>query len=87
MGMSRGLCVLPGRWVGNLEEEFFRQGDEEKRLRLPVSPLLDRDKAGVTKSQVGGISGRHSPDQPGLGKSRVHSRVDSGATLVGTHWW
>ena len=57
MGMSRGLCVLPGRWVGNLEEAFFRQGDEEKRLGLPVSPLFDRDKAGVTKSQVGGLIG------------------------------
>ena len=42
------------RWVGNLEEEFFRQGDQEKLLGLPVSPLFDRDKLGVTKSQVGG---------------------------------
>lgn len=36
-----------------LEEEFFRQGDMEKALKLPVSPLFDRTKPGVTKSQVG----------------------------------
>ena len=37
-----------------MEEEFFRQGDQEKLLGLPVSPLFDRDKPGLTKSQVGG---------------------------------
>mmetsp|Transcript_29009 Transcript_29009/g.75040 ORF Transcript_29009/g.75040 Transcript_29009/m.75040 type:complete len:974 (+) Transcript_29009:37-2958(+) len=41
------------RWVHALEEEFYRQGDREKAAKLPVSPLFDRDKPGVTKSQVG----------------------------------
>ncbi|KXZ47713.1 hypothetical protein GPECTOR_33g595 [Gonium pectorale] len=41
------------RWVALLEEEFFRQGDMEKLHHLPVSPLFDRSKPGVTKSQVG----------------------------------
>jgi cAMP-specific phosphodiesterase 4 len=41
------------RWVACLEEEFFRQGDREKASGLPVSPLFDRDKPGITKSQVG----------------------------------
>jgi len=36
-----------------LEEEFYRQGDREKAAQLPVSPLFDRAKPGVTKSQVG----------------------------------
>lgn len=40
------------RWVAALEEEFFRQGDAEKACLLPVSPLFDRTKPGVTKSQV-----------------------------------
>ena len=35
-----------------LEEEFFRQGDKEKALGLPMSPLFDRAKQGVSKSQV-----------------------------------
>jgi hypothetical protein len=40
------------RWVRCLEEEFFLQGDREKAGGLPISPLFDRDKPGVTKSQV-----------------------------------
>ncbi|MEW5314060.1 MAG: hypothetical protein WDW38_005584 [Sanguina aurantia] len=41
------------KWVEGLEGEFFRQGDREKDLGLPVSPLFDRTKPGVSKSQVG----------------------------------
>lgn len=40
-------------WVGRLEEEMFRQGDQERALGLTVSPLMDRTKGGVTKSQAG----------------------------------
>ena len=36
-----------------MEEEFYRQGDREQSEGLPVSPLFDRNKPGVTKSQVG----------------------------------
>lgn len=41
------------RWVSGLEEEFFRQGDREKTMHLMVSPLMDRCRDGITKSQVG----------------------------------
>ena len=41
------------KWVGLLEEEMFRQGDKEKARGYPVSPLMDRDKAGITRSQPG----------------------------------
>lgn len=41
------------RWVCALEEEFFRQGDSEKACEFEVSPLFDRDKPGVTMSQIG----------------------------------
>ncbi len=40
-----------------LEEEFFRQGDQERALGLPISPLFDRAKQGVSKSQVGRAQG------------------------------
>jgi len=40
------------RWVAGLEEELFRQGDSEKQLHMLVSPLMDRTKGGITKSQV-----------------------------------
>lgn len=41
------------KWVAALEEELFRQGDQEKAAGLAVSALMDRTKAGVTKSQSG----------------------------------
>ncbi|PNG93951.1 Calcium/calmodulin-dependent 3',5'-cyclic nucleotide phosphodiesterase 1A, partial [Tetrabaena socialis] len=41
------------RWLSVLEEEFFSQGDRERQLGLPISPLFDRAKQGVSKSQVG----------------------------------
>ena len=41
------------RWVHALEEEMFRQGDLEKIKGYPVSPLMDRAKTGITKSQPG----------------------------------
>ena len=34
-------------------QEMFRQGDREKTLGQPVSPLMDRARGGVTKSQTG----------------------------------
>ena len=40
------------KWVAGLEEELFRQGDTEKQLEMPISPLMDRSKGGITKSQV-----------------------------------
>jgi len=42
------------KWVQKLEQEFFTQGDKEKELgALQTSPLMDREKAGITKSQRG----------------------------------
>ena len=41
------------KWVHALEEEMFRQGDLEKTKGYPVSPLMDRTKTGITKSQPG----------------------------------
>ena len=42
------------RWVQKLEQEFFAQGDMEGEMgAIGKSPLMDREKAGITKSQVG----------------------------------
>ena len=41
------------QWVTLLEEEMFRQGDRERAAGYPVSPLMDRSKTGITKSQPG----------------------------------
>lgn len=36
--------ALASRWSYLLQEEFFRQGDLEKKLNLNISPFMDRDK-------------------------------------------
>ncbi|KAG2430444.1 hypothetical protein HXX76_009967 [Chlamydomonas incerta] len=53
IGHLAGTLPVHKRWLGVLEEEFFRQGDRERELGLPISPLFDRAKQGVSKSQVG----------------------------------
>lgn len=40
------------RWVEVLSTEFFLQGDRERALRLPITPMMDRHKPGILKSQV-----------------------------------
>jgi len=42
------------QWVRRLEAEFFTQGDQEKEMEFPeISFLMDREKPGVTETQVG----------------------------------
>ncbi len=41
------------RWVDFLAEEFFQQGDKERKNGMKISPLMDRNvTAGISKSQV-----------------------------------
>jgi hypothetical protein len=46
------VCV---RWADLVQEEFFRQGDQEAQLGLPVSMFMDRSKPAFPKMQVGFI--------------------------------
>nr|XP_034190050.1 uncharacterized protein LOC117608685 isoform X2 [Osmia lignaria] len=41
------------KWSYKVCEEFFRQGDYERRLNLPVTPLCDRHTTSIPKIQVG----------------------------------
>ena len=45
------------KWVELLSEEFWRQGDLEKKQNLPVTFLCDRDNINIPQSQKGFISG------------------------------
>ena len=56
LGHLSSSLEVHSEWVRLLEEEMFLQGDKERALGQPISPLMDRTKAGVTKSQVGFFS-------------------------------
>eukprot|EP00980_Cylindrotheca_fusiformis_P016252 scaffold4829_cov129-Cylindrotheca_fusiformis.AAC.12 len=43
------------KWTDRCLDEFFQQGDEEKKRGLPVSPLCDRDSTERAESQIGFI--------------------------------
>ena len=43
------------QWSERIIEEFFRQGDKERDIDIPVSPLCDRNLTNVAKAQVGFI--------------------------------
>ena len=44
---------LHEKWSAKVCEEFFNQGDEEKKLGLPVSMNFDRETTEIAKSQAG----------------------------------
>lgn len=48
-------------WATRVQDEFFAQGDEEKRLGMPVGMLNDRDKVNRAGSEHGFISFLVSP--------------------------
>ena len=51
------LFSISLKWVELLSEEFWRQGDLEKKKNLPVTFLCDRDNVNIPQSQKGFISG------------------------------
>lgn len=42
-------------WTDRCLDEFFKQGDEEKKMGLPISPLCDRESTERAESQIGFI--------------------------------
>lgn len=56
------------QWTDRCLDEFFQQGDEEKRLGLPVSPLCDRMTTQRADSQIGFIKFVVLPAYEILGK-------------------
>jgi len=43
-------------WVELVFLEFFKQGDEERKLGLPITLLCDRKTVNISKSQIGFIN-------------------------------
>ena len=73
------------KWVLLLEEEMFRQGDLEKARGYPISPLMDREKGGITKSQPGvreGTCKRRDHKEPARGEGKDMLREDHGIIQI-----
>ena len=49
------------KWSKRICEEFFRQGDREKALGLPVSLYCDRDNVDLPEVQIGFVANIVSP--------------------------
>ncbi len=45
--------ALHREWSLRLAEEFYRQGDLEKKNALSISPLCDRNHGNLPTSQIG----------------------------------
>lgn len=48
-------------WTDRVMKEFFSQGDKEKELGLAISPMMNREKPNLEKSQIGFIDYVISP--------------------------
>ena len=57
LGHNTKIFNISLRWVKLLSEEFWLQGDKERKMNLSISFLCDRDTTIVPKSQVGFIGG------------------------------
>ena len=44
------------KWTEKVYDEFFKQGDLEKQLNLPVSLLCDRNTTNINKAMIGFIN-------------------------------
>ena len=43
------------KWVIVVMTEFYQQGDKERELKMPISPMFDRNNSSVSKTQSGFI--------------------------------
>ena len=57
LGHNTKIFDISLKWVELLSNEFWLQGDKERKMSLNISFLCDRDTTNVPKSQVGFIGG------------------------------
>jgi len=53
LGHGAKLLALHQKWSNLILQEFFQQGDRERQLGLPVSPLCDKQTAKLPQVQLG----------------------------------
>jgi calcium/calmodulin-dependent 3',5'-cyclic nucleotide phosphodiesterase len=100
---SKVMCLLlhtadishPGKpwtahrqWTERISEEFFRQGDWERELALPQSPLCDRHTTPLNESRLGFIDYIVSPlfDVCGDMLELLSSSAPPGSTVYSRPW-
>lgn len=68
-------------------QELFLQGDRERVLGQPISPLMDRAKSGIQRSQTGFFSVVAQPMYTALAQAfpECQALVDN-LSLNFTHW-
>jgi len=76
------------QWTDRCLKEFFEQGDEEKKLGLPVSPLCCRLKTDTAESQVGFITYVVQPAYEVLGMMvpRVKEEINPNIEFNLSYW-
>ena len=67
IGHSSKPTDLHEKWSNLVCEEFFRQGDLEKQVNLPISMYCDRETTDIPKSQIGFLKGISQPLFEALG--------------------
>lgn len=75
VGGSAKPFAVHAQWTTRINAEFFRQGDEEKALKLSLSPFCDRLSCNVAESQGGFFNFIVSPLFAALNKYLESRRV------------
>ena len=44
---------LSKQWSEQICNEFYRQGDYERQLNIPITPICDRQRTGIARIQTG----------------------------------
>eukprot|EP00462_Mataza_sp_D1_P018059 CAMPEP_0175139788 /NCGR_PEP_ID=MMETSP0087-20121206/11108_1 /TAXON_ID=136419 /ORGANISM="Unknown Unknown, Strain D1" /LENGTH=722 /DNA_ID=CAMNT_0016422859 /DNA_START=77 /DNA_END=2245 /DNA_ORIENTATION=+ len=53
LGHAAKPLNLHTSWTMRVNEEFYAQGDDERKAGLQISPFMDREKADLPRSQLG----------------------------------
>ena len=73
-------------WTQRVVAEFFAQGDLEAKLKLPVTPFMDRNSACVPKQQVGFYNFIARPMFEALDNFVTMEKPLANLTIMHQHW-
>lgn len=71
---------LCSRWADYVLQEFYSQGDREREMNLPISPLCDRNTVSRPKSQIGFINFLSEPTFQAL--NMILPKIESNLSYI-----